>query len=129
VTATMVPKGSVQRTASTPTRTRSPKLTGAHPSTLLTAVMILALAYYLVPLIWLVISSTKTQSELFATPGLSFGSVFALWENIEHLFAYQNGVYGWWLLNTVVYAVASALWIGGAVLDGRVRTRPLRLSG
>ena len=115
MTATMVPKGGVQPSATAPTAgARMPKLSGAHPSTLLTAVMILALGYYLVPLVWLVISSTKTQSELFSTPGLSFGSVFALWENIEHLFAYQNGVYGWWLLNTVVYAVASAL--GSAVL-------------
>lgn len=85
-----------------------------RPSVLLTAIMTPALAYYLVPLIWLVLSSTKTQSELLSTPGLSFGSLPALWQNIEHLFAYDHGVYGWWLLNTAVYAVASAL--GSALL-------------
>ena len=40
MTATMVPKGSVHRSAPTSTRAQSPKLSGVHPSTLLTAVMI-----------------------------------------------------------------------------------------
>ena len=116
MTATAVPKGTRAERRHHPPGQRPHRSgsAGPRPSTLLTAVMTLALAYYLVPLIWLVISSTKTQSELFSTPGLAFGSVFALWENIQHLFAYQNGVYGWWLLNTAIYAIASAL--GSAVL-------------
>ena len=128
MTATMVPKGGVQPSATAPTAgARMPKLSGAHPSTLLTAVMTVALAYYLVPLVWLVIYSTKTQSELFTTPGLSFGSVFALvGEHRAPLRLPERRL-------RVVAAQHRRLrrrgrsGIRGAVLPGRVRTRSLRL--
>ena len=97
--------------SATLTRNRAQR---GRPSPLLTAMMTLALCYYLVPLLWLIISSTKTQSDLFSTPGLSFGHSFAWWENVQRLFAFEHGVYGWWLLNTAIYALAAAL--GTAVL-------------
>ncbi|EWM18801.1 carbohydrate ABC transporter permease [Kutzneria sp. 744] len=79
----------------------------------LTAVMALYLLYTLIPLAWLVISATKTQPDLLSTPGLSFGGVFALFDNIGQTFTYDNGIFLRWLGNTLLYVVVGA---GGATV-------------
>lgn len=94
--------------------TSSSPLGPQRSSFALTAVMAFALAYYVIPLIWLTISATKTQSDLFSTPGLFFGRTFALAENLGRLFSYGGGIYGSWLLNTAGYSIASA--VGSALL-------------
>ncbi|MFJ7769936.1 carbohydrate ABC transporter permease [Streptomyces sp. NPDC097107] len=78
--------------------------------TVLTGVMLL---YSLVPLLWLVISATKTQQGLARSFGLWFDGDFALWDNVTETFTYQDGVFGRWLLNTLLYVVVGA---GGATL-------------
>ncbi|MEV6299961.1 carbohydrate ABC transporter permease [Actinoplanes sp. NPDC051861] len=82
-------------------------------SVTLTVITCLALAYSLLPLAWLVISATKTQEGLFSSFGLAFSSDFALFDNIADTFAYQDGIFGRWLLNTLLYVVVGA---GGATL-------------
>ncbi|MBN9201644.1 MAG: ABC transporter permease [Microbacterium sp. SCN 70-18] len=59
--------------------------------------------YFLVPLWWLVVASTKSRGDLFSTNPLWFADV-QLIENIGALFAYRDGVYGRWLLNSALYA-------------------------
>jgi multiple sugar transport system permease protein len=59
--------------------------------------------YFLTPLYWLVISSTKDNSDLFATFGLWFGN-FSLFDNLQQLFTHSDGVFGRWMLNTFIYA-------------------------
>jgi multiple sugar transport system permease protein len=90
-------------------RTRSQR-----SSNLLTIVMTLFLLYALFPLFWLVISSTKTTSDLFATYGLWFGHEFALFTNIRQTLTHDNGQYLRWLANTLGYSVVSA--VGAACL-------------
>jgi len=82
-------------------------------SRVLTTVMALYLIYTLLPLAWLLINMTKTQSALFSTPGLSFGGPFALFDNIGETFTYDNGIFFRWLGNTLLYVVAGA---GGATI-------------
>ena len=82
-------------------------------SVLLSVLMTIMLLYALLPLFWLVVNSTKTQSALFSTFGLWFGGKFALWSNIHQVFTYDNGVFVRWLGNTLLYVVAGA---GGATL-------------
>jgi multiple sugar transport system permease protein len=82
-------------------------------SRVLTALMSLYLIYTLLPLVWLVISASKTQPDLLSTPGLSFGGQFALFDNIVETFTYNNGIFFRWLGNTLLYVVAGA---GGATL-------------
>jgi len=82
-------------------------------SVLLTALTSLILIYTVVPLIWLVISATKTQEGLADSSGLWFGSDFALWQNIHDTFTYHDGIFVRWLLNTLLYVVLGA---GGATL-------------
>ena len=85
---------------------------GRH-SVLLNVLMTVMLLYALLPLFWLVVNSTKTQSALFSTFGLWFGGKFALWSNIHQVFTYDNGIFIRWFGNTVLYVVAGA---GGATV-------------
>jgi multiple sugar transport system permease protein len=69
--------------------------------------------YALLPIIWLVISATKTQSDYVSTFGFSFGSSFALLDNIQQTFEYRDGIFLRWFANTLLYVVVGA---GGATL-------------
>ena len=80
------------------------------PLTMLTGLVVL---YTLVPLLWLVISATKSQEGLADSFGLWFGGDFSLWDNVRETFTYNDGVFTRWLLNTLVYVVLGA---GGATV-------------
>jgi multiple sugar transport system permease protein len=82
-------------------------------SVTLTVVTGVALVYSLLPLVWLAISATKTQEGLFSTFGLWFSGDFALFGNIADTFAYQDGIFGRWLVNTLLYVLVGA---GGATM-------------
>ena len=80
-------------------------------SVLLTVVMAVMAIYALLPLFWLFVSSTKTQSELFDSFGLWFSGDFVLWENIVETLTYHDGEFLRWMGNTLLYVVLGA---GGA---------------
>ncbi|MFD4324552.1 carbohydrate ABC transporter permease [Nocardioides sp. NPDC058538] len=82
-------------------------------SPLVTALMALFLVYTLVPLAWLILSATKTQEDLFSSPGLWVGDEFALFSNIRDTLTYRDGIFLRWLANTLLYVVVGA---GGATL-------------
>jgi multiple sugar transport system permease protein len=79
----------------------------------LTVVMLLMLCYTLLPIVWLVINSTKNSASLFSSFGLGFGHGFDLWSNIRAVLTYDGGIYLRWLANTLLYAVVGA---GGAAV-------------
>jgi multiple sugar transport system permease protein len=83
-------------------------------SSLLSVFMWIAVIYFVVPLLWLLISSTKDNSDLFSTFGLWFGNTFEFFTNIGNLATFQDGVFWQWMLNTVLYAVVSA--VGASIL-------------
>jgi multiple sugar transport system permease protein len=83
-------------------------------SSLLTVVMWVCVLYFIVPIIWLFVSSTKDNSDLFTTFGLWFGDEFNLFANIADVFTYKDGIYLRWTLNTILYAGVSA--IGASLL-------------
>ena len=78
-------------------------------SNLLTVLMWVCVLYFVLPLIWLFVASTKDNADLFTTFGFFFGRDFNLWENVVTLFTTRDGIYARWALNTVVYAGVSAL--------------------
>ena len=92
---------------------RRPRLADRR-SNVLTIAMIALLAYFLLPLFWVVIASTKTTGDLFSTFGLWFGNTFALFSNIGRTFTHNNAEYAHWLANTFFYAVVGA--VGAAFL-------------
>ncbi|WP_022881979.1 carbohydrate ABC transporter permease [Gryllotalpicola ginsengisoli] len=74
----------------------------------LTVVMLLFVVYSLIPLAWLVISSTKTQDALLNSFGLWFSGKFAFFDNIVWALTYEDGIFVRWLLNTLIYVVVGA---------------------
>jgi multiple sugar transport system permease protein len=99
--------------------TARPRATGARRtrprrSTPLTIAMLAVLAYFLIPLFWLAVSSTKSTEDLFNTFGLWFSHAPQFLTNVRATFSAQDGVFIRWLLNTVFYAGVSS--IGAAFL-------------
>ncbi|MER6115024.1 carbohydrate ABC transporter permease [Streptomyces sp. NPDC001743] len=78
-------------------------------STPLTIAMLAVLAYFLLPLFWLLVASTKSSQDLFNSFGLWFSEAPQLLTNIKNTFAQDGGVFTHWLLNTLVYALVSSL--------------------
>ncbi|WP_416971034.1 carbohydrate ABC transporter permease [Streptomyces sp. 4F14] len=83
-------------------------------STPLTIAMFAALAYFLLPLLWLLIASTKSAHDLIGSFGLWFSDAPQLWTNVRDTFTQDDGVFVTWLLNTMLYAGVSA--VGAAIL-------------
>ncbi|GAA1845721.1 carbohydrate ABC transporter permease [Microlunatus capsulatus] len=96
---------------------RRPARRGEEPrrrtSLLLTVVMVACLLYFLFPLYWLVVASTKSNADLFSTFGLWFADLNLL-DNLRSVFTFQDGVFARWALNSVIYSVTSA--VGATVL-------------
>ena len=94
-------------------RTSRRRPVGSQRSNVLTIALLACAAYFLLPLAWLVIASTKSNSDLFSTFGLWFAH-FNLVGNLRDVFTFQGGIYISWLRNTIFYAVASG--VGAAAL-------------
>lgn len=81
-----------------------------------TTVLVLAAVYFLLPVVWVFFSATKSSAELFTTPSFTFGT--ALLDNISDLFTYEDGGFSKWLGNSFLYSVvgafASTLFSAGA---------------
>ncbi|KDA06437.1 sugar ABC transporter permease [Microbacterium sp. CH12i] len=69
-----------------------------------TIVMVVVAAYFLVPVLWLVIASTKSTGDLFSTPGFAFAE-WHLWDNLAALNSYEGGIFWRWGLNSIIYSV------------------------
>ncbi|MFC4637818.1 carbohydrate ABC transporter permease [Deinococcus hohokamensis] len=69
--------------------------------------------YSLLPLWWVFVTIFKDNGQLFSTFGLWFGSTGHLSENWHTLVSREDGIFLRWLLNSVLYAGATAL---GSVL-------------
>jgi multiple sugar transport system permease protein len=72
--------------------------------------------YFLVPIWWLVVASTKDAHGLFAGTGgsLWFDKNFNLVANLQDLFTYNGGEYVRWLGNSALYALSGG--VGATVL-------------
>ena len=64
--------------------------------------------YFLIPIWWLLVASTKDRADFLGTNPLWFAD-FAFFDNVAALFAYRDGVYLKWMLNSVLYAGLGAL--------------------
>lgn len=74
----------------------------------LVGLMFVFAAYFLLPLYWVAVSATKDNGQLFSTFGLWFAWPWRLLDNARDLFAYQDGIYLRWMLNSALYATSSA---------------------
>ncbi|HET8908649.1 MAG TPA: carbohydrate ABC transporter permease [Ktedonobacterales bacterium] len=83
-------------------RAFSPRMIAAY------VFLVVVTAYFLTPLYWLAISTTKDNTDLFSSFGLWFAH-FNLIQNLSDTFTFENGIYLRWILNTVIYAVVGGL--------------------
>ncbi|WP_432825152.1 carbohydrate ABC transporter permease [Dactylosporangium sp. CA-092794] len=82
-------------------------MTGRRPAVLPTAALLAGAVYCLLPIVWVLTASTKTNADLFRTFTLAPGG--ALPGNVGELSRYQGGIYWRWILNTALYAGGGAL--------------------
>jgi multiple sugar transport system permease protein len=80
-----------------------------------TALLFVFLVYSLLPIFYLVVSSTKNNTNLFTSFGLWFAAAFDLPANLRDTFARDDGVYLNWLWNTTYYSITSA--VGAAFIS------------
>jgi multiple sugar transport system permease protein len=71
------------------------------------AVLVVAAAYMLMPLGWLVTAATKNAGDLLSGQPVS-AERFRLGENLSNLFSTDGGLYVRWYANSLLYAVVGA---------------------
>ena len=89
------------------TRRLRARASGERPSPLSTTVLLVGAVYCLLPVVWVLIASTKSAAELFAT--FTFAPSTHLFDNVADLSAYRGGLYWRWMANTALYAGVGGL--------------------
>ncbi len=79
------------------------------------AFLLFFLVYFLIPLVWLLIASTKTNAGLFSSFGFWFDKEINILQNLHDLFARDNGAFGIWIRNTAIYALSAS--VGSAIIS------------
>jgi multiple sugar transport system permease protein len=105
-TAVTTPGGTADRTEGGGTASVGQGTRSIFSATLF---MVVFAAYFLVPLWWLLVASSKTQGNLTTGNGLWFSSPFALFTNIADTVSYDNFIFLRWLVNSVLYSGVGAL--------------------
>ena len=67
------------------------------------AVLVIVLAYMLGPVYWLIISSTKSNSDLLTTSGWWFSGRNSFSTNYSALMSWTQGLFWRWILNSLLY--------------------------
>jgi multiple sugar transport system permease protein len=71
-------------------------------------VMVVFAFYFLLPIWWLLVAATKSRGDVLGTNALWFADL-NLVENVRAVLTYKNGVFGQWMLNSLLYAGVGAL--------------------
>ncbi|WP_286718736.1 MULTISPECIES: carbohydrate ABC transporter permease [unclassified Microbacterium] len=108
--------------APSPHRRRQVYAEGERPSRTARTVgwifMIAVTLYFLVPVYWLIVASTKSTGDLFSTPGFLFAE-FNLWQNLVDLTEQADGIYWRWMFNSLIYSgLGSVLMTFISVISG-----------
>ncbi|WP_439591842.1 carbohydrate ABC transporter permease [Microbacterium sp.] len=90
------------------TRSRRGPRESVISRTVAMVIMLVFTLYFLIPIWWLLVASTKNRADLFTTNPLWFAEP-ALWQNITSLLSYDGGIYVRWIVNSVAYAGIGAL--------------------
>jgi len=96
--------GSVGTRADHDRRHSAPVKSGQAIPLVPTAILLVGAVYCLIPVLWVVVASTKGPDELFTTFTLAPSFTGGFWDNITDLLAYRDGKFWRWVANTVLYA-------------------------
>lgn len=86
---------------------RSPWQT--RPNIVMLVIMIIAALYFLVPLWWFIVASTKSNSDLFSTQPFWFHHP-QWFTNLSDTLHQQHGVFYTWLKNSLIYSGVGAIF-------------------
>jgi multiple sugar transport system permease protein len=89
-------------------RARHPRRARRIKMTVGTGLLVLAAAYVLAPVYWLLLASLKDTSQLFSTPTFLPPAHISLGANVRSLFSYGGGEFKFWFINSAVYAIVTA---------------------
>lgn len=64
-------------------------------------------AFFIVPIIWLLIAPTKTDRQMLLDVPFSFGSLQTLADNWQSLVSFQDGLLWTWIGNSAFYCIAA----------------------
>jgi multiple sugar transport system permease protein len=74
---------------------------------LITILLLFFAAFFILPIVWLVLAPTKSNSQLLLDGPFSFGSLDQLGANWNELFAFGGGIFTTWLGNSTFYSFAA----------------------
>lgn len=103
--ATRRPRRRPEPAADVPPRSIAP---GPLARTFGVIALIIAMLYFLVPVFWLLVASTKNNADLTST----FGFWFAEWNlgaNYESLMGWTQGLFWRWVANSILYSVSAGV--------------------
>jgi multiple sugar transport system permease protein len=87
-----------------------------RPSLPMTLLFVGVLLYFVMPLVWLVISSTKSNAGLFDSFGFGLAEgEFQFIENVRAVFERDDGIFVVWMRNTFIYSFFGAA--GAAIVS------------
>ena len=94
----------------TGTARRAALARGSHPRHVVAHLFLLALVFYfLIPVWWLFVASSKNAQGLFSGSGALWFKGFHLFGNLHDLFTYNHGEYLHWIFNSVLYALSGGV--------------------
>lgn len=120
MTSVLSPQLPVESPAPAPTARRPRKrVEGGRGGVLaVNGILIIGVAYMVLPLLWLGFAATKNTRDFFGTSAFAFGE-FALFENIAEVLEQDGGVFLVWIGNSLLYAgVGAALGALISVMAG-----------
>ena len=71
------------------------------------ALTILFTIYFLFPIVWLLLATTKSTTELYSLTAFEAGT--SLIENVKWLNSYENGIFWTWCLNSIIFSGITAI--------------------
>jgi multiple sugar transport system permease protein len=74
-----------------------------------TALLVLMAVFFVAPLGWLFLSTTKNTQQLFSLPMYRPPAHISLGQNVSSTFSVNGGAFRYWLVNSVVYSVVIAV--------------------
>jgi multiple sugar transport system permease protein len=85
----------------------SSRLTGWSGRSMIGLVLVVATLFFIVPLLWLLVATTKTEHELAVRSPFAFGSWDTFTSNVRALFDFQSGAVVHWIRNSAYYSIAA----------------------
>ncbi|MDR7187103.1 multiple sugar transport system permease protein [Microbacterium trichothecenolyticum] len=83
---------------------------GRHRRRIGSHVLLIVMAiYFVIPIWWLFVASTKSTGALFSSPAFWFDDPAQFFTNLAGLFEHQGGIYWTWLANSFFYAFVSGI--------------------